>query len=259
MLEHMNNKTSWPPPVLSGIELSKSFGSTRALDGVDVAVQPGESLAVMGPSGSGKSTLLHCLANIERPDSGQVLLNGTRIDQMREPDRSELRRTRFGFLFQFGQLLPELPAVENVALPLMLGGTSRREAARRARQWFAPLGLEGKEDSRPGQLSGGQAQRVALARALVGGAQVVFADEPTGALDQVTGQEVIRVLTEVTRAQNTALVVVTHDQSVARWCDRTVHVRDGRIVRETDRSGSASAGAVDRTAASAVEGIGMVR
>ncbi|MFF4354368.1 ABC transporter ATP-binding protein [Streptomyces sp. NPDC001530] len=235
----MNNNTSWPPPVLSGIGLSKSFGSTRALDGVDVAVRPGESLAVMGPSGSGKSTLLHCLANIERPDSGQVLLDGERIDQLREPDRSELRRTRFGFVFQFGQLLPELPAVENVALPLMLGGVARREAERRARQWFAPLGLEGKEDSRPGQLSGGQAQRVALARALVGGAQVVFADEPTGALDQATGQEVIRLLTKVTRLQNTALVVVTHDQSVAHWCDRTVHVRDGRTVRETDASGSA--------------------
>ncbi|MFF4354398.1 ABC transporter ATP-binding protein [Streptomyces sp. NPDC001530] len=188
----MNNTSapSSPPPVLSGIGLSKSFGSTHALDGVDISVRAGESLAVMGPSGSGKSTLLHCLANTERPDSGQVLLDGERIDQLREPDRSELRRTRFGFLFQFGQLLPELPAVENVALPLMLGGVARREAERRARQWFAPLGLEGKEDSRPGQLSGGQAQRVALARALVGGAQVVFADEPTGALDQATGKQV---------------------------------------------------------------------
>lgn len=238
MLVHMTHNTSWPPTVLSGTGLSKSFGSIRALDGVDIAVRAGESLAVMGPSGSGKSTLLHCLANIERPDSGQVLLNGERIDQLREPHRSELRRTRFGFVFQFGQLLPELPAVENVALPLMLGGTSRREAERRARQWFAPLGLEGKEDSRPGQLSGGQAQRVALARALVAGAQVVFADEPTGALDQATGQDVIRMLTEVTRTQNTALVVVTHDRSVARWCDRTVQVRDGRVVRDAEADAS---------------------
>ncbi|MDH6628318.1 putative ABC transport system ATP-binding protein [Streptomyces sp. LBL] len=243
----MTHNTSWPPTVLNGIGLSKSFGSTRALDGVDIAVQAGESLAVMGPSGSGKSTLLHCLANIERPDSGQVLLDGERIDQLREPHRSELRRTRFGFVFQFGQLLPELPAVENVALPLMLGGTSRREAERRARQWFVPLGLEGKEDSRPGQLSGGQAQRVALARALVAGPQVVFADEPTGALDQATGQEVIRMLTEVTRRQNTALVVVTHDRSVARWCDRTVQVRDGRIVRDAD-AGPSWTGVIGSTA-----------
>ncbi|MFF4462180.1 ABC transporter ATP-binding protein [Streptomyces mirabilis] len=243
------NPTSSTPPVLNGIGLSKSFGSTRALDAVDIAVGAGESVAVMGPSGSGKSTLLHCLANIERPDSGQVLLDGERIDQLREPNRSELRRTRFGFVFQFGQLLPELPAVENVALPLMLGGMTRREAERNARQWFAPLGLEGKEDSRPGQLSGGQAQRVAIARALVAGAQVVFADEPTGALDQTTGQEVIRMLVEVTRAQNAALVVVTHDQSVARWCDRTVQVRDGRIVRGTGPSvsGSVDAGTVGVT------------
>ncbi|MFG7946204.1 ABC transporter ATP-binding protein [Streptomyces cacaoi] len=232
------NQFPSPPPVLSGTGLCKSFGATRALDGVDVAVHAGESLAVMGPSGSGKSTLLHCLGNIERPDSGEVLLGGERIDQLREPARSELRRTRFGFVFQFGQLLPELPAVENVALPLMLGGTDRRTAVQRARQWFAPLGLAGKEDHRPGALSGGQAQRVALARALVGGAQVVFADEPTGALDQATGQDVIRLLTQITRQQNAGLVVVTHDESVARWCDRTVRVRDGRIVRETAEPGS---------------------
>ncbi|MFI6468420.1 ABC transporter ATP-binding protein [Streptomyces sp. NPDC050528] len=231
------------PPVLQGIALSKSFGSTHALDAVDLAVRAGESVAVMGPSGSGKSTLLHCLANIERPDSGQVLLDGERIDQLREPHRSEVRRVRFGFVFQFGQLLPELPAVENVALPLMLGGTPRREAERRARTWFAPLGLEGKEDSRPGELSGGQAQRVALARALVAGAQVVFADEPTGALDQTTGQEVIGLLVRVTKEQNAALVVVTHDESVARWCDRTVRVRDGRIVEETTAAQGAVANA----------------
>ncbi|WP_079166800.1 ABC transporter ATP-binding protein [Streptomyces oceani] len=235
------NQTS-SPPVLSGMTLSKSYGATRALDGVDIAVHAGESVAVMGPSGSGKSTLLHCLANIERPDSGQVLLADERIDELREPARSELRRTRFGFVFQSGQLLPELPAVENVALPLMLGGTPRRTAEQRARQWFPPLGLTGKEDSRPGALSGGQAQRVALARALVTDPRVVFADEPTGALDQATGQEVIRLLTEVTREQRAALVVVTHDASVARWCDRTAHVRDGRLVDEVGGAGSVGAG-----------------
>ncbi|MEU9456798.1 ABC transporter ATP-binding protein [Streptomyces sp. NPDC048277] len=258
----MTNNTSSQPTVLSGIGLTKSFGpsgSTRALDGVDITVQAGESLAVMGPSGSGKSTLLHCLANIERPDSGQVLLNGERIDQLREPHRSELRRTRFGFVFQFGQLLPELPAVENVALPLMLGGTPRREAERCARQWFAPLGLEGKEDSRPGQLSGGQAQRVAIARAMVAGAQVVFADEPTGALDQATGQDVIRMLTQVTRTQNTALVVVTHDRSVARWCDRTVQVRDGRIVRAAEAEAGAGAGSASVSTGVTGAAAGVVR
>ncbi|MBU3866580.1 ABC transporter ATP-binding protein [Streptomyces sp. 4503] len=220
--------TSAASPVLVGSGLMKSFGLTRALAGVEVSLSAGESLAVMGPSGSGKSTLLHCLAGIERPDEGQVLLAGERIDQMGEPERSELRRTRFGFVFQSGQLLPELPADENVALPLMLGGMPRRQAVRKAREWFAPLGLEGKEDRRPGRLSGGQAQRVAIARALVCGPQVIFADEPTGALDQTTGMEVISLLVGITRSQGAALVVVTHDENVARWCDRTVRVRDGR-------------------------------
>ncbi|WP_327692484.1 ABC transporter ATP-binding protein [Streptomyces sp. NBC_00459] len=215
--------------VLTGSGLFKSYGMTRALAGVDIDVMAGESLAVMGPSGSGKSTLLHCLAGIERPDSGEVLLGGQRIDQLREPDRSELRRTAFGFVFQSGQLLPELPADENVALPLMLDGTARRAAVEQARQWFGPLGLQGLEERRPGQLSGGQAQRVAIARALVGRPKVIFADEPTGALDQATGMEVIRLLTEVSRRQGAALVLITHDTNVARWCDRTVHVRDGRL------------------------------
>ncbi|MFJ8470102.1 ABC transporter ATP-binding protein [Streptomyces swartbergensis] len=214
--------------VLTGTGLFKSYGMARALAGVDIDVTSDQSLAVMGPSGSGKSTLLHCLAGIERPDSGEVLLDGKRIDQLREPARSELR-TAFGFVFQSGQLLPELPADENVALPLMLGGTPRRAAVEQARQWFEPLGLQGLEGRRPGQLSGGQAQRVAIARALAGRPKVIFADEPTGALDQATGMEVIRLLVEVSRGQGAALVVVTHDANVARWCDRTVEVRDGRL------------------------------
>ncbi|MBC9730844.1 ABC transporter ATP-binding protein [Streptomyces sp. TRM68367] len=234
-----------PSAVLTGTGLFKSYGMTRALVGVDIDVTAGESLAVTGPSGSGKSTLLHCLAGIERPDSGEVLLDGTRIDQLREPARSELRRTAFGFVFQSGQLLPELPADENVALPLMLSGTVRREAVEQARQWFGPLGLQGLEDRRPGQLSGGQAQRVAIARALVGRPKVIFADEPTGALDQATGLEVIRLLVEVSRSQGAALVVVTHDANVARWCDRTVQVRDGLLTgaqTETETGAEVKAG-----------------
>ncbi|MER6710111.1 ABC transporter ATP-binding protein [Streptomyces sp. NPDC000877] len=238
-------------PVLAGIGLTKSYGLTRALAGVDVSVPAGESLAIMGPSGSGKSTLLHCLAGIERPDEGQVLLAGERVDQLGEPERSELRRTRFGFVFQSGQLLPELPADENVALPLMLGGMPRRQAVAKAREWFAPLGLAGKEDRRPGQLSGGQAQRVAIARALVGGPQVIFADEPTGALDQSTGMEVIGMLAEITRSQGAALVVVTHDANVAGYCDRTVRVRDGRLTENRRMYEEAAVGDVTAHAAEA--------
>ncbi|GII79050.1 hypothetical protein Sru01_40320 [Sphaerisporangium rufum] len=216
--------------VLEGRALRKSFGATVALAGVDVTVGSGEAVAVMGPSGSGKSTLLHCLAGIMRPDAGEVRLLGERVDAMGERGRSALRRTRFGFVFQFGQLLPELPAEENVALPLMLGGTSRGKAVARARSWFGPLGLAGLEARRPGELSGGQAQRVAIARALVTGPAVVFADEPTGALDQATGHDTMRLLVEATRAGDAALVVVTHDPQVAAWCGRVIEVRDGLIV-----------------------------
>ena len=215
--------------VLAGTGLVKKYGPTTALAGVDVAVAERESLAIMGPSGSGKSTLLHTLAGIVRPDDGQVLLRGERIDHWGENKLSALRRKRFGFVFQFGQLLPELPAEENVALPLMLEGVPRRQAVERAHRWFAPLGLAGLEKRRPGQLSGGQAQRVAIARALAVEPDVVFADEPTGALDQATGEEVIRLLTSVTRDQGASLVMVTHDAEVAAHCDRVVQVRDGRI------------------------------
>jgi putative ABC transport system ATP-binding protein len=215
--------------VLAGHGLVKKYGSITALSGVDVEVGERDSLAIMGPSGSGKSTLLHTLAGIVRPDGGQVLLRGDRIDRLGENRLSALRRKRFGFVFQSGQLLPELPAEENVALPLMLEGTPRRQAVERARRWFTPLGLDGLEHRRPGQLSGGQAQRVAIARALVVEPDVVFADEPTGALDQATSTEVVRLLTSVTREQGAALVMVTHDADVAAHCDRVLQVRDGRI------------------------------
>ncbi|WP_327186231.1 ABC transporter ATP-binding protein [Streptomyces sp. NBC_01334] len=215
--------------VLAAYGLVKKYGSTTALAGVDLEIGEHDSLAIMGPSGSGKSTLLHTLAGIVRPDDGRVLLHGDRIDDLGENRLSALRRRRFGFVFQFGQLLPELPAEENVALPLMLEGVPRGRAVERARRWFAPLGLDGLEKRRPGQLSGGQAQRVAIARALATEPDVVFADEPTGALDQRTGEEVVRLLTSVTRAQGAALVVVTHDADVAAHCGRILQVRDGRI------------------------------
>ncbi|HEX6446847.1 MAG TPA: ABC transporter ATP-binding protein [Streptosporangiales bacterium] len=219
-------------PVLDCRGLVKTFGPTRALAGVGFAVRGGETVAVMGPSGSGKSTLLHCAAGILRPDAGEVSLRGVRIDGLSEERRSLLRRTAFGFVFQFGQLLPELPADENVAMPLLLDGVARADAVARARSWFGPLGIAGLERRRPGELSGGQAQRVAIARALVARPAVVFADEPTGSLDQSTGQETMAVLVDAVRRNGAALVVVTHDAQVARWCDRVVEMRDGAVVQE---------------------------
>jgi putative ABC transport system ATP-binding protein len=183
----------------------------------------------MGPSGSGKSTLLHCLAGILVPDSGETYFDARRIDTMPEAERSQLRRQRFGFVFQFGQLVPELTAEENVALPLLLGGTRRDHALREARSWFARLDLEGMEHHRSGEMSGGQAQRVALARSLVAQPAVLFADEPTGSLDSLNGERVMDLLTSSARAQGSTVIIVTHEPRVAAYADREVIVRDGLV------------------------------
>jgi putative ABC transport system ATP-binding protein len=215
--------------ILQARDLHLSFGETPALRGASLSVEKGEILAVMGPSGSGKSTLLHCLAGIIVPDSGEVLFNGQRLDSLREGDRSRLRRDRFGFVFQFGQLVPELTAEENVALPLLLGGVRREEALRTARSWFTRLELDGLERHRTGEMSGGQAQRVALARGLVAHPDVLFADEPTGSLDSLTGELVMSLMTRTAREEGSTVILVTHEPKVAAYADREVIVRDGRV------------------------------
>lgn len=214
---------------------SKSFGQARALIEADVRIAPGESVAIMGPSGSGKSTLLHVLAGILPADAGTVVLNrpdGSGYDDLAtlsEDERSSFRLRRFGFVFQQGMLLPELTAVENVALPLLLTGTPRLDAVTRADAQLAGLGLAGLGDRRVGQLSGGQAQRVAIARALIIGPSLIFADEPTGALDSHTADEVLDALLQAGRGADRALLMVTHDAHVASRCDRIIRLRDGRI------------------------------
>jgi putative ABC transport system ATP-binding protein len=215
--------------LVEAVDVSLSFGQTPALRGASVSVAAGEILAVMGPSGSGKSTLLHCLAGILVPDAGQIHFDGRRIDRLREQERSALRRDRFGFVFQFGQLVPELSAEENVALPLLLSGARRAAALTEAREWFDRLDLAGLERRRSGELSGGQAQRVALARGLVGHPDVLFADEPTGALDSLTGEHVMELLSKTAREQGTTVVLVTHEPRVAAYADREVMVRDGKV------------------------------
>jgi putative ABC transport system ATP-binding protein len=216
-------------PILTATDLTLSFGVTPALRGVDFAVQAGEIVAVTGPSGAGKSTLLLCLAGIIRPDSGAVQFRGERIDTRSEADRSRLRRRDFGFVFQFGQLVPELPAVENVALPLLLDGTPRADATGRAAQWMERLGVAGLADQVPGELSGGEQQKIAVARALVSAPAVIYADEPTGALDSVAGEDVMLQLTGLARAERTAVVLVTHEPRVAAYASREVRLRDGLV------------------------------
>jgi putative ABC transport system ATP-binding protein len=226
--------------ILEASDLTKSYGDTHALAGVSLQVHAGEALAIMGASGSGKSTLLHVLAGILTPDSGWVGLHRdadaagaaatVSIGELNDAARSQLRRETFGFVFQQGLLVPELTAVENVALPLMLGGLDRAQAEQRAAQWLAALGLAGFEQRRIGQLSGGQAQRVAVARAQVIEPLVVFADAPTGALDSATSAEVMDALIGATTGRGRTLVVVTHDEGVAARCSRVVRLRDGRVV-----------------------------
>lgn len=221
-------------PALTTRDIVKRYGEVTALAGVSLDIAPGEAVAIMGPSGSGKSTLLHCLSGVLVPDDGDVLFEGDVISSLADARRSHLRLRRFGFVFQDGQLIPELPARENVALPLMLTGTGRRAALAAADDQLDRLGLAAMRDRRPGDMSGGQAQRVAIARALVGHPAVIFADEPTGALDQATGHETMQLLTTTARMAGAALVLVTHDVDVASWCSRLVEIRDGLV--HTDRA-----------------------
>lgn len=221
-------------PVLRARALHQSYGQTQALRGIDVDVHRGEVLAVMGPSGSGKSTLLHCLAGVIAPDQGTVTYTpsgggAVEISALNEPKRSRLRLAEFGFVFQFGQLLPELTALDNVSIPLLLGGTKRAEALQRSGEVLDRLGLDGMGAKLPGELSGGQAQRVAVARALVTNPAVLFADEPTGSLDSLASENVLTLMLELVREVGTTVVMITHDARTAAYADREVMVRDGAI------------------------------
>ena len=227
------------PAIITAGNVTKHFNQTYALAGVDLTISLGESLAIMGPSGSGKTTLLHCLAGIISPDSGRIRLSPTdrsaaaEITSLKETGRTALRREVFGFVFQQGLLLPKLTAIDNVALAAMLAGMNRSDATQHARAWLDRLGLSEHGHKRIGQLSGGQAQRVAIARAQVTQPVVTFADEPTGALDSRTSNEVLTELLGSTVGRGSTLVVVTHDENVAARCSRVVRLADGRIVADS--------------------------
>lgn len=221
--------------VATGLRLA--FGATQALDGIDLHVGAGEIVAVMGPSGSGKSTLMHCLAGILRPDSGEVHFDGVRLDNQNERKRDAIRLRQFGFVFQFGDLVPELTLLENVALPLQLLGFRRSVAEHRARALLDRLEVADAADRTAAAASGGQVQRAAVARALVHQPSVVFADEPTGALDTVTGELVLDAFVDLARENGSSVVLVTHAADVAAVSNREVVLRDGRVaVAAVDRT-----------------------
>ena len=206
-----------------------------ALAGLSLDIQKGEFAAVMGPSGSGKSTLLHLIGGLDRPTEGQVLVDGRIISQMVDDEATLFRRTRIGFVFQFFNLLPTLAAVENVMLPLILDGRSGSESNLRAKTLLERVGLEGRRDHLPEELSGGEMQRLAIARALAFNPPILLADEPTGNLDSKNGAAVLELLRQINTEQRCTVVMVTHNQEAAGYGDRIVHLRDGMIEEENSR------------------------
>ena len=216
--------------IISAKNIKKSYGQTEVLHGVSLDVKQGEVLAIMGPSGSGNSTLLHSLAAIIPVDSGEIVFGGHNIGKFSDNKRSILRRTAFGFVFQFSQLVPELSVIDNVALPLLLNGVSRNKAYAEAKRWLEAVGLSDKHDSTPGEISGGQAQRVAIARAMVAQPKILFADEPTGSLDSLNSEHVMELFIKTAKDNGTTVIMVTHEPTIAAYADREIVVRDGIIV-----------------------------
>jgi len=217
--------------LLQAQQVSKRYGPTQAIQKVDMGLTAGEVVAVTGPSGSGKSTLLLCLSGIVRPDEGEVWFAGIRLDDRSESARSRLRRTEIGVLLQHGQLVPELTAVENVAFPLLLNGSRGTQAKKSGMEWLERFGVAAEAGKRPGELSGGEQQRVALARAMVTHPRLLFADEPTGSLDSVAGEAVLGAMMAAARDHGMAVLLITHDATVAAYAGREVHLRDGRVLQ----------------------------
>lgn len=214
---------------LDGIR--KRYGTLEVLRGISLTIDRGEVVSIVGPSGAGKTTLLQIMGTLDRPDAGRVSYSGTDVLRMSDSALSAFRNRNIGFVFQFHRLLPEFSLVENVALPALIGGASRREAFDRARELIRYMGLEARADHRPAQLSGGECQRTAVARALVNKPEVVLADEPSGSLDSQNRTELHRLFFDLRRDMGVTFVIVTHDESLAADCDRVIHMRDGHIER----------------------------
>lgn len=217
--------------ILSCNNLHKTFkNKTEALRGANLDIKRGEILSIMGPSGSGKSTLLHCLSGIIAPTSGSILYKNQEISKLSDSLRHKLRRENFGFVFQFSQLVPELTVLDNVALPLLIKGSKKQLAYQCAEDWLNRIGISKIKYQIPGEISGGQAQRVAIARSVVADPEIIFADEPTGSLDSINSERVMDILIEAVKTKGTTLVIVTHESTIASYADRTVIVRDGKVI-----------------------------
>jgi putative ABC transport system ATP-binding protein len=231
--------------IVEATDLSKIYGTgdtaVVALDSVDLSVEPGEFVAVMGPSGCGKSTLLNLLGGLDTPTSGAIRIDGKDVAGMSDDELTKLRRRRFGFVFQFFNLIPVLTATENAALPLTLDGVGSAEAYGKAQEWLTRVGLSDRMQNRPDQLSGGQQQRVAVARALVTDPALLLADEPTGNLDSRSSEDIAQLLKQASTDWERAVLMVTHDPRIAAHADRIVFMQDGSIVDDTKIANSAEA------------------
>ena len=208
-----------------------------ALRGVSFSVEEGEFLTIFGPSGSGKSTLLHLIGGLDRPDEGEIIVDGSNLQQLSDDKRAQLRLTRIGFIFQFFNLLPRLTALANVELPLFIADTSEKDAKEKAKEMLNLVGLDTRMDHRPFELSGGEQQRVAIARALINNPKIILADEPTGNLDTQIGGEIVQLMRTLNKEKGQTFVIITHDSSIAENADRIIYLKDGLVedIKETTR------------------------
>jgi lipoprotein-releasing system ATP-binding protein len=210
-------------------EVTKSFGNLQVLKGINLHINKGEMVSIVGPSGAGKTTLLQIIGTLDKPDSGNIIIEGTDVSQLSTKKLSEFRNQHIGFVFQFHQLLPEFTAIENIMTPAFIAGVSRNKAKERAEELLALMGLSDRADHKPNQLSGGEKQRVAVARALVNNPAVVLADEPSGSLDSKNKAELHQLFFELRDKLGQTFVIVTHDEELAKLTDRTIHMKDGVI------------------------------
>lgn len=216
--------------MLTGKNLHKRYGAVQVLKGVDIEVQKGEIVSIVGPSGSGKSTLLHILGTLDKTDLGEVAINGTSIGLLGSKKLAAFRNKHIGFVFQFHHLLPEFTALENVCIPGWLAGRKKKEVENKARELMEILGLSERLDNKPNQMSGGEQQRVAVARALINNPDIVFADEPTGNLDSANAKELHELFFDLRKKFNQTFLIVTHNEELAKLSDRILYMKDGRIV-----------------------------